>query len=116
MNTVPASQIPDENAPDERTATESLTAGGEGWSEDMELAPSHPGIHVTAVHPGIVATDFGLNARHGGPDSRSFPESQSAEQVAAVIAKVIETRQPDVYTRPAQKMIANYYATIGVDA
>ena len=43
MNTVPASQIPDENAPDERTATEALTAGGEGWSEDMELAPSHPG-------------------------------------------------------------------------
>jgi 23S rRNA pseudouridine2605 synthase len=43
MNTVPASQIPDENVPDERTATENTTAGGEGWSEDMELAPSHPG-------------------------------------------------------------------------
>jgi 23S rRNA pseudouridine2605 synthase len=48
MNTVPASQIPDENAPDERaaaesTSTEPTTAGGEGWSEDMELAPSHPG-------------------------------------------------------------------------
>jgi hypothetical protein len=53
---------------------------------------------------------------HGGPDSRTFPESQSAEEVAAVIAHVIDTRQPDVYTRPAQKMIANYYATVGVDA
>jgi short-subunit dehydrogenase len=81
-----------------------------------ELQASHPGITVSLVSPGVVRTDFGLNARHGGPDSRSFPESQSAEEVAAVIANVIETRQPDVYTRPAQKMIANYYATIGVDA
>jgi NADP-dependent 3-hydroxy acid dehydrogenase YdfG len=81
-----------------------------------ELQASHPGITVSLVSPGVVRTDFGLHARHGGPDSRSFPESQSAEEVAAVIAKVIETRQPDVYTRPAQQMIANYYATIGVDA
>ena len=81
-----------------------------------ELQASHPGITVSLVSPGVVRTDFGLNARHGGPDSRSFPESQSAEEVAAVIARVIETRQPDVYTRPAQQMIATYYATIGVDA
>jgi NAD(P)-dependent dehydrogenase (short-subunit alcohol dehydrogenase family) len=80
-----------------------------------ELQASHPGITVSLVSPGVVRTDFGLNARHGGPDSRNFPESQSAEEVAAVIARVIETRQPDVYTRPAQQMIANYYATIGVD-
>jgi NADP-dependent 3-hydroxy acid dehydrogenase YdfG len=80
-----------------------------------ELKATHPNIHVCLVSPGVVRTDFGLNAMHGGPDSRSFPESQSAEEVAAVIAKVIETHQPDVYTRPAQQMIANYYATIGVD-
>jgi NADP-dependent 3-hydroxy acid dehydrogenase YdfG len=81
-----------------------------------ELKTSHPGITVSLVSPGVVRTDFGLNARHGGPDSRSFPESQSAGEVAAVIANVIETRQLDVYTRPAQKMIASYYAAIGVDA
>jgi short-subunit dehydrogenase len=80
-----------------------------------ELKDAYPGIQVSLVSPGVVRTDFGLNALHGGPDSRSFPESQSAEEVAAVIAKVIDTRQPDVYTRPAQKMIANYYAAIGVD-
>ena len=80
-----------------------------------EVQATHPGIQISLVSPGIVRTDFGLHARHGGPDSRSFPESQSAEEVAAVIATVIETRQPDVYTRPAQKMIANYYATVGVD-
>ena len=38
------------------------------------------------------------------------------EHERTVIATVIETRQPDVYTRPAQQMIANYYATVGVDA
>jgi len=80
-----------------------------------EVQAEYPGIQISLVSPGIVRTDFGLNARHGGPDSRSFGESQSAEEVAAVIARVTETRQPDVYTRPAQKMIANYYATVGVD-
>jgi short-subunit dehydrogenase len=80
-----------------------------------EVQATHPGIQISLVSPGVVRTDFGLNARHGGPDSRSFPESQSAEEVAEVIAKVIETRQPDVYTRPAAGMIANYYATVGVD-
>jgi NADP-dependent 3-hydroxy acid dehydrogenase YdfG len=81
-----------------------------------EVQATHPNIQISLVSPGVVRTDFGLNARHGGPDSRSFPESQSAEEAAEVIARVIETRQPDVYTRPAQKRIANYYATVGVDA
>jgi NADP-dependent 3-hydroxy acid dehydrogenase YdfG len=80
-----------------------------------EVQATHPNIQFSLVSPGVVRTDFGLNARHGGPDSRSFPESQSAEEVAAVIAKVIETRQPDVYTRRAQDMIAKYYATVGAD-
>jgi NADP-dependent 3-hydroxy acid dehydrogenase YdfG len=80
-----------------------------------EVQATHPGIQISLVSPGVVRTDFGLHARHGGPDSRSFPDSQSAEDVAAVIANVIETRQPDVYTRPAAKMIAKYYAEVGVD-
>jgi short-subunit dehydrogenase len=80
-----------------------------------EVQATHPGIHISLVSPGVVRTDFGLNARHGGPDSRTFGESQSAEEVAAVIVRVIDTRQPDVYTRPAAKMVANYYANVGVD-
>ena len=80
-----------------------------------EVQATHPGIQISLVSPGVVRTDFGVNAMHGGPDSRSFPESQSAEEVAAVIATVIETRQPDVYTRPAAAMIAKYYAGVGVD-
>jgi len=69
------------------------------------------------VSPGVVATDFGRNARHGGPDSRTFLESQSAEEVAAVIAGVIESRRPDVYTRQgAHRRIVGYYETLGADA
>jgi NADP-dependent 3-hydroxy acid dehydrogenase YdfG len=81
-----------------------------------EVRATHPDIQFSLVSPGVVRTDFGLNARHGGPDSRSLPNTQSPEEVAAVIAKVIETRQPDVYTQPgAQARIAGYYATLGVD-
>jgi NADP-dependent 3-hydroxy acid dehydrogenase YdfG len=77
----------------------------------MELRPQFPEIHVSCVHPGVVATDFGNNARHGGPDSRSFPGAQSAEEVAEVIAGVIERPRADVYTRAgAQPMIVAYYA------
>ncbi|CAN5899041.1 hypothetical protein BH11GEM2_BH11GEM2_23170 [soil metagenome] len=81
-----------------------------------EVQETHPGIQFSVVSPGIVRTDFGNNARHGGPDSRSFPEPQSAEEVAEVIAGVIESRKPDVYTRSgAQAWVAKTYAEIGVD-
>ena len=76
-----------------------------------ELATEYPGIHVSLVSPGVVATDFGLKARHGGPDSRQLPGAQSAEEVAEVIAGVIDTRHPDVYTRPdGGDMVARHYA------
>jgi short-subunit dehydrogenase len=75
----------------------------------MELAGT--GIHVTVVHPGIVATEFGLNAKHGGMDSRNFPGAQSAEEVAQVIFDAIEKPRADVYTREgAQQMVVSYYA------
>jgi NADP-dependent 3-hydroxy acid dehydrogenase YdfG len=82
-----------------------------------EVQATHPGIQFSIVSPGVVRTDFGLNARHGGPDSRSFPESQSAEEVAEVIVGVIESRLPDVYTRPGSRdRVAGYYAAVGADA
>jgi NADP-dependent 3-hydroxy acid dehydrogenase YdfG len=81
-----------------------------------EVQQTHPGIQFSLISPGVVSTDFGLNARHGGPDSRSLPNAQSAEDVAAVIAGVIETRRADVYTRAgARERIASYYASVGED-
>ena len=64
-----------------------------------DLSKDHPEILVTCVMPGVVTTDFGLNALHGGLDSRSFPASQTPEQVAAIIADALERgRGGDVYT------------------
>lgn len=81
-----------------------------------EVQETHPGIQFSIVSPGVVRTDFGLNAMHGGPDSRTLPYSQSAEEVAEVIAGVIESRQPDVYTRVgARATIATHYEVIGED-
>jgi NADP-dependent 3-hydroxy acid dehydrogenase YdfG len=81
-----------------------------------EVQQTHPNIQFTLISPGVVSTDFGLNARHGGPDSRALPNAQNADEVAAVIADVIETRRPDVYTRSgARERIAKYYASVGED-
>jgi NADP-dependent 3-hydroxy acid dehydrogenase YdfG len=81
-----------------------------------EIQQTHPGIQVSLVSPGVVHTDFGLNARWGGPDSRQLPDAQTAEEVARVIAGVLASRAPDVYTRPgARERVAAYYASVGVD-
>jgi NADP-dependent 3-hydroxy acid dehydrogenase YdfG len=76
----------------------------------MELRAEYPDIRVTCVMPGVVATDFGKNALHGGPDSRSLPQAQPVDEVAVVIADAIESPRADVYTRPgAREMVAAYY-------
>jgi NADP-dependent 3-hydroxy acid dehydrogenase YdfG len=81
-----------------------------------EVQATHPGIQVTLVSPGVVRTEFGVNARHGGPDSRQLPDSQSADEVAAVIGDLIETRRPDVYTRPgARERVLGYLASLTED-
>jgi NADP-dependent 3-hydroxy acid dehydrogenase YdfG len=81
-----------------------------------ELRQSAPGIEVTLVSPSVVRTDFGLNALHGGMDSRELPNSQSAEEVAAVIGWAIRTGKPDVYTRVgARQGVIDYYSRIGED-
>ncbi len=77
----------------------------------MDLRATHPGIQVTTVSPGVVATEFGLHALGGGPDSRQLPMAQPVEEVAAVIAGVIERPRADVYTRPGlAERVAAYYA------
>jgi NAD(P)-dependent dehydrogenase (short-subunit alcohol dehydrogenase family) len=81
-----------------------------------EVQQTHPGIQISLVSPGVVRTDFGLNARYGGPDSRQLPDSQSADEVASVIADVIESRRPDVYTRPgAHERVVAYFRSLGED-
>jgi short-subunit dehydrogenase len=81
-----------------------------------ELRQTAPGIEVTLVSPGVVRTDFGVNALHGGMDSRQLPNSQSAEAVAAVIVWAIRTGKPDVYTRVgARQGVIDYFSRLGED-
>ncbi len=81
-----------------------------------ELRDQHPGIIVSLVSPGVVATEFGVNAAYGGPDSRALPMSQPVEEVAEVIERVIDTRATDVYTRRGMRQMAiDYFSALGQD-
>ena len=81
-----------------------------------DVQATHPGIQLTLVSPGVVYTDFGLNAEHGGADSRSFPGGQTPEEIARVISQAMATRVPDLYTRAgAAAQVADYYARLGID-
>jgi NADP-dependent 3-hydroxy acid dehydrogenase YdfG len=67
----------------------------------MDLANDFPDVRVACVYPGVVSTDFGLNALGGGVDSRSLPGGQTPEEVAIVVADALQARRGgDVYTRP----------------
>ena len=68
-----------------------------------EVAATHPGIAVSLVSPGLIYTDFGKRALYDGKDMRAQPGGQSKEEVASVIMQVVDTRQPDVFTRPGVK-------------
>lgn len=81
-----------------------------------EVQQTHPGIQFSIVSPGVVYTSFGVNALHGGPDSRDLPDGQSAQEVAEVIAAVVESRAPDVYTRQGfHDRVVAYYQANGAD-
>jgi NAD(P)-dependent dehydrogenase (short-subunit alcohol dehydrogenase family) len=66
----------------------------------VDLARDCPGIVLITVYPGVVATEFGLNALGGGADMRGFPGAQSVEDVATVMADGIAAGRAEVYTRP----------------
>ena len=86
------------------------------WNLRQELSESMPGLTVSLVSPPVVATEFGLNALHGGPDSRSLPFPQDVTEVGNVIAWVIDTRKLDVYTRPGSKpRVTEFLSGLGED-
>jgi NAD(P)-dependent dehydrogenase (short-subunit alcohol dehydrogenase family) len=83
----------------------------------VDLRAEFPEIHVSSVLPGVVDTDFGLSARHGGPDSRQLPFAQPVGEVAQLIADLIEHPRAEVYTRPIYKQqVAAYYSGEDVTA
>jgi NAD(P)-dependent dehydrogenase (short-subunit alcohol dehydrogenase family) len=81
-----------------------------------EVQATHPGIQFSLVSPGVVKTDFWRHAKHGGPDTRDLPLSQTPEEVAEVIAGLIASPQPDLYTRPgAHARVVQYFTELGKD-
>jgi NAD(P)-dependent dehydrogenase (short-subunit alcohol dehydrogenase family) len=81
----------------------------------VDLRATHPGVHVSLVMPGVVRTEFPRVALGASPTQPPFAgPSQSAEEVAAVIAALIEHPVAEVYTNPAQAKIAEqYYHDVG---
>src|SRR5262249_37819036 len=90
-----------------KAALESLTA-----SLRMELERSHPNVRVSLIVPGVVSAVFGRNARGAAPDWAPAPgvPSQTADEVAAVIADVIEHPVAERFTNPMQKELWLRYA------
>jgi NAD(P)-dependent dehydrogenase (short-subunit alcohol dehydrogenase family) len=77
----------------------------------IDVHAQFPDIMVSSFLPGVVATDFGLNAKHGGPDSRDLPFAQPVDEVAAALADLVEHPRPEAYSRPMlKKMVADYYS------
>jgi short-subunit dehydrogenase len=81
----------------------------------MDLKARWPGVHVTTVMPGIVTTAFAANALGGmipggagvRPTGNMAP--QTPEEVAAMIADVVDAPRPELYTNPAHPAVARAY-------
>ena len=92
-----------------KAALSALTANAR-----VDLARAHPGIHVTLVMPGLVSTDFQRNALGGSPPIPPVTEAQSAEEVAAAIATVVDHPVAEIYTNPRQAAIVqSYFQDVG---
>jgi short-subunit dehydrogenase len=94
-----------------KAALNSLTA-----NLRMDLAATHPGIHVTLVMPGLVSTEFAANAVHGTPpfNPGAVAGTQTAEEVAAVIVGVIDHPVAETFTNPALgAMMRRYFEDVG---
>jgi short-subunit dehydrogenase len=83
----------------------------------VDLAGTHPGIHVSLVMPGIVSTAFGRNALGGTPappPAGPAAGAQTPEEVAERIASLLERPVPELYTNPTQAGLAReYYQDVG---
>ncbi len=79
----------------------------------MDLINDYPDIHVSLVMPGMVWTAFAENAIGSTPDITSGrkrpPHAQSVDEVAAVIAELIDHPISEIYTNPASAGLAKRY-------
>ncbi|HTJ23192.1 MAG TPA: SDR family oxidoreductase [Gemmatimonadaceae bacterium] len=94
-----------------KAALNTLTANAR-----VDLQKTYPDIHITLVMPGMVATGFGQHALYSPPGTPPYsgPYVQPVEDVAALIARVVEEPVAEVYTNPASASMAQrYFADVG---
>lgn len=80
----------------------------------VDLQRTHPAIHVSLVMPGLVSTGFAAHARGStgpmppGPIGSPM-QAQTADDVAKVVADLIDHPAAEVYTNPASAALAARY-------
>jgi NADP-dependent 3-hydroxy acid dehydrogenase YdfG len=81
----------------------------------MDLLATHPRIHVSLILPGSVPGEFQKNSIGGTPASNPAGGAppQTPEDVAEVIASVIDEPVPEAYTSPAfHNFTCRYYEDV----
>jgi short-subunit dehydrogenase len=93
-----------------KAALNALTANAR-----VDLARTHPGVHVTLVMPGLVSSDFQRNALNGTPPLPPGTPAQSVHDAAAAIVRVIEQPAAEIYTNPQQAapIVLKYFQDVG---
>jgi short-subunit dehydrogenase len=92
-----------------KAALNTLTAN---LREDLQR--SHPGIHVSLVMPGLVSTDFAQHARWSATSKPagsigSPMKPQTPEEVAVIVADLLDRPVAEVYTNSASHALATRY-------
>jgi NAD(P)-dependent dehydrogenase (short-subunit alcohol dehydrogenase family) len=92
-----------------KAALNALTANAR-----VDLARTHPDVHVTLVMPGLVSSDFQRNALGGTPAMPPVSEAQTVPEAAAALVRVIEQPAAEIYTNPAQAAtVIRYFEDVG---
>jgi NADP-dependent 3-hydroxy acid dehydrogenase YdfG len=77
----------------------------------VDLRATHPGIHISLVMPSVVSTDFPKNVLGStNPTPSASPMNpQTPEEVAEIIAGIIEHPRAELFTNPAAPALAKRY-------
>jgi len=88
-----------------KAAVNSLTA-----NLRVDLKAKYPGIHVSLVMPSLVATEFAANSLGTAPIvDAAAPQAQNVDEVAAIIAGLLENPVAEIFTSPISADIAQLY-------
>ena len=82
----------------------------------MDVHATHPDVHISLLVPGVVTTDFARNAvggRPAAPVTGARLQPQTPEEVAGILAGLLDAPRAEVFTNPAHPEIQRrYYADV----